>query len=255
LSKASSREAVGEEPGKAPAAEVAALEGAVETEEVGVAEHESSGASPGGGAEPPVPGSCEEPSKRGGAAREVETLEVVEAVVLEECFFTSREAAEVDEVAVDEEVSVPAHDASDASPCGGADLVVTAHKVHAAASREAVKVAEAAAAAIEEVVVPVHEASEASPGGGAEPPVPGSCVEPSAKEGAAREVETLEVVKAVVPEEGCCKCADWQAAKRYLCLKKDPPMTASLPACSTGAPKEAGGKPATVEDGPCPPVN
>jgi hypothetical protein len=107
-------------------------------------------------------------------------------------------------------------------------------------TREAAEVAEAAA--IEEVVVPAQEASVASPCGDAEPPVPGSCEEPSAKEGAAREVETLEVAEAVVPEVCFFTCADWQAAKRYRCLKKEPPLAASLSVCSTGAPEEAGGK-------------
>jgi hypothetical protein len=101
------------------------------------------------------------------------------------------------------------------------------------------------AAAIEEVVVPAHKARGASPCGDAEPPVSGSCEEPAAKESAAREIETLEVVEAVVPvPEMCCcfPCADWQAAKRYRCLKKDPPLAASFSVGSTGAPEEAGGK-------------
>jgi hypothetical protein len=98
------------------------------------------------------------------------------------------------------------------------------------------------AAALEEVVVPAFTAHGASPCGDAEPPVAGSCEEPSAKEEVAREVETLEVVEAVVPEVCCFPCADWQAANRYRCLKKDPPLAASLSVGSTGAPEEAGGK-------------
>jgi hypothetical protein len=77
-------------------------------------------------------------------------------------------------------------------------------------------------AAVEEVVA--EEAREAPPCGGAGP---GSRREPSSKEVASSEVEDLEVVYAVVPDACCFSCADWQAAKRYRCLKKDPPLAAA----------------------------
>jgi hypothetical protein len=96
---------------------------------------------------------------------------------------------------------------------------------------------------MEDAVVPAPKARKTSPCGSVGPPEPGSCEEPSANKVAAREVEALEDVGAVVPETACCfSCTDWQTANRYRCLKKDPPMAASLPTLCTGVPEEAAGR-------------
>jgi hypothetical protein len=66
---------------------------------------------------------------------------------------------------------------------------------------------------IEDAVVPAPKARKTSPCGSVGPPEPGSCEEPSADKVAAREVEALEDVVAVVPETACCfSCTDWQTA-------------------------------------------
>jgi hypothetical protein len=83
-----------------------------------------------------------------------------------------------------------------------------------AVDREVATLEVAEVSAIAEGAVLALKARAASPCGSAGPPVPGSCEEPSANEVAAREVEALEVVDAVIPDAGCFACDDWQAAKR-----------------------------------------